>query len=97
MTDIETRARWILSESGLRTSDVDSMLAEVETALAVADAKLVRVRKAVADIPKTAETLRAVQRAEDAAAYHLPSPCSSSPSASKLTDPTVGSRGPNSN
>ena len=38
------------------------MLAEVEQALTTADAKLVRVRKAVADIRKTAKTLRAVQK-----------------------------------
>ena len=68
MSDLEARAQWILSETGLRTSQVDAMLEEVEQALTTADAKLVRVRKAVADIPKTAKTLRAVQRAEDAAA-----------------------------
>ena len=48
---IEARAQWILSTTGLRTSQVDAMLEEVEQALTAADAKLVRVRKAVADIP----------------------------------------------
>ena len=68
LSDIEARAQRILSTTGLRTSQVDAMLAEVEQALTAADAKLVRVRKAVADIRKTAKTLRALQRAEDAAA-----------------------------
>jgi hypothetical protein len=37
---IEARAQWILSTIGLRTSDVDAMLEEVEQALTTADAKL---------------------------------------------------------
>ena len=40
MSDLEARAQWILSETGLRTSQVDAMLEEVEQALTTADAKL---------------------------------------------------------
>ena len=68
MSDIETRAQWALSTTGLQTSQVDAVLEEVEQALAAADAKVARVRKAVADIPETAETLRAVRNAEATAA-----------------------------
>ena len=67
MNNLEAHIEWLLSE-GVRTSQVDAALAELEPALAAADAKVARVRKAVADIPETFETRRAVQRAEDAAA-----------------------------
>ena len=67
MNSLEAHIEWLLSE-GVRTSQVDAALAELEPALAAADAKVARVRKAVADIPETFETRRAVQRAEDAAA-----------------------------
>ena len=67
MNSLEAHIEWLLSE-GVRTSQVDAALAELEPALVAADAKVARVRKAVADIPETFETRRAVQRAEDAAA-----------------------------
>jgi hypothetical protein len=43
MSDLEARAQWILSETDLRTSQVDAMLAEVEQALTAADAKLKQI------------------------------------------------------
>ena len=67
MNSLEAHIEWLLSE-GVRTSQVDAALAELEPALVAADAKVARVRKAVADIPETAETLRAVRNAEATAA-----------------------------